>query len=66
MILYAVPLTGGGVGYGGFFALGIGVIAGSGDGDCAGGSGLMGFPFGNVSTITGILAGLGVGFGDAE
>jgi hypothetical protein len=66
MILYAVPLTGGGVGYGGFFALGIGVIAGSGDGDCAGGSGLIGFPFGSVSTITGWRIGFGVGFGDAE
>jgi len=58
MTLYAVPLTGGGVGYGGFFALGIGVIAGSGDGDCAGGRGLIGFPFGSVSTITGWRIGL--------
>jgi len=48
-----VPLTGGGVGYGKFFALGIGVIAGRGVGDCAGGSGGIGFPFGSVSTITG-------------
>jgi hypothetical protein len=66
MILYAVPLTGGGVGYGGFFALGIGVIAGSGDGDCDGGSGLIGLPFGSVSTTTGWRIGFGVGFGDAE
>jgi len=44
----------------------MGVIVGRGDGDCAGGSGWIGLPFGNVSTITGILAGLGVGFGDAE
>ena len=66
MKLYAVPLTGGGVGYGGFFALGIGVIAGSGDGDCAGGRGLIGFPFGSVSMVTCCRIGRGVGVGDAE
>ena len=48
-----MPLTGGGVGYGGFFAFGMGVIAGRGDGDWAGGISLIGFPFGGVSTTTG-------------
>jgi len=42
------------------------VIAGSGDGDCDGGSGLIGLPFGSVSTITGWRIGFGVGVGDAE
>jgi len=44
----------------------MGVIAGSGDGDCAGGRGLIGLPFGIVSTITGWRIGFGVGFCDAE
>jgi len=46
--------------------LGIGVIVGRGDGDCDGGSGLIGLPFGSVSTITCWRIGFGVGVGDAE
>jgi len=44
----------------------MGVIVGRGDGDCDGGRGLIGLPFGSVSTTTGWRIGFDIGVGDAE